>query len=91
MKDSEYKYAENLKEENKQLRIQYNLKCLLMDEAHLLISKYEKEIKDLLAKREKDIGDAWDAAEEWFWAKGTHSEKYTTNKATYIEQVKNKL
>jgi predicted S18 family serine protease len=50
------------------------------------IYQLEKEIHRLKEDRAKIAAEAWDAAEEWLWAKGTHSEKYTTTKAEYLKQ-----
>lgn len=50
--------AARLSEQIAALQQQYKLKCQLMDEAHILIAKLEKEIASLQAQRRKDVEDA---------------------------------
>lgn len=47
--------CEELKEENKQLKVQYNLKCLLMDEAHVLIANLERQREDIINSMQLEI------------------------------------
>jgi phage terminase large subunit-like protein len=77
-----------------------DLKNVISEQSKLLRAK-DAQINELLANREKDIGDAWDAAEEatknacyvcdCVLGPHTEFESTTNDKATYIEQVKNKL
>jgi hypothetical protein len=72
----------------------------VMDEFGLLYQELAekdaeiKRLKELLANREKDIGDAWDAGADAQFHRMSHTVDFGymgKRKASYIEQVKNKL
>jgi hypothetical protein len=45
------------------------------------------ELESLLSSEKEKHGQTWDAAVEWCFYKGSHNEKYTADKSTYLSSL----